>query len=399
MLNGSRRGFRVAALASLVLAASAALAQETNTVGPPQLKDFQLPGERTTPPSQAPAPAPAAPAPAATRPASTGTTPAPAPAARRDAPSTRRDAPVSSSPASSARAAPRNAAPPPAAAESPPAAAAPPPAAAAETVHVPVPPPMAPAPAPAARPSAASEGSGWTLWLLGVPVLLALGAFLFLRRRRGLAGQEAAGSRGLGGALFDGAAPIPDEPAAAPAAPAAVAVAEPLPAEEPAPRAWLEIDIVPERAAATENETVVNYELVLRNAGAATARNIRIDARMFNASAEPDIADFFGGPIHAHSGSPHVTIPAGEELRLTSAIGMPKAEVRAIEIQGRTIFVPVVAINVAYDWEGGGGRSSRSWLVGREAATPSAKMGPFRLDLGPRIYRQVGRREAKQVMV
>jgi hypothetical protein len=73
--------------------------------------------------------------------------------------------------------------------------------------------------------------------------------------------------------------------------------------------------------------------------------------------------------------------------------------VRAIEVQGRAIFVPMIAINVAYDWEGGTGRSSKSWLIGREAETPSAKMGPFRLDLGPRIYRQVGRREGKLVMV
>jgi hypothetical protein len=156
---------------------------------------------------------------------------------------------------------------------------------------------------------------------------------------------------------------------------------------------------VPERAAATDQETVVQYALVLRNAGAATARNIRIDERMFNAGADGEIAQFFGGPIHAHSGSPHVAIAGGDELRLESAIGMPKSEMRAIEVQGRAIFVPMIAINVAYDWEGGTGRSSKSWLIGREAQTPSAKMGPFRLDLGPRIYRQVGRREGRLVMV
>ena len=75
---------------------------------------------------------------------------------------------------------------------------------------------------------------------------------------------------------------------------------------------------------------------------------------------------------------------------------MPKDEVRSIEVQGRTIFVPIVAINVAYDWgEGenaGSGRTSMSWLVGREPDKPSDKMGPFRLDLGPRVYRSVGQR-------
>jgi hypothetical protein len=203
-----------------------------------------------------------------------------------------------------------------------------------------------------------------------------------------------ADSASLGGALL-GPEPVPP--------PKWLPEAQPEPVAEPvaeeAPRAWVELDIVPERAAATDNETIVNYELVLRNAGAATAGNIRIDAKMFNAGADGEIADFFAKPIHAHSGSPHVTISAGGELKLGSAIAMPKTEVRTIEVQGRAIFVPMIAINVAYDWDGGTGRSSKSWLLGREADTPVAKMGPFRLDLGPRIYRQVGRREAKLEMV
>jgi hypothetical protein len=68
-------------------------------------------------------------------------------------------------------------------------------------------------------------------------------------------------------------------------------------------------------------------------------------------------------------------------------------------VQGRVIFVPLVAINVAYDWDGGSGRTSRAWVVGREASSPDGRMGAFRLDLGPRIYRQVDRREAEEVVV
>jgi hypothetical protein len=233
-----------------------------------------------------------------------------------------------------------------------------------------------------------------------LPLLLLLAAmgFLLLGRRRRTERRDAEDRAALAGSL------LPSSPPPAPQwlpEPETEPVPEPVPepAREEAPRAWLELDLVPERAAATDQETVVHYELVLRNAGGATARNIRIDERMFNAGAEDHIAQFFGGPIHAHSGSPHITLPSGDELRLGSAIGMPKAEMRAIEVQGRAIFVPMIAVNVAYDWDGGTGRSSKSWLIGREAQTPSAKMGPFRLDLGPRIYRQVGRRDGRLVMV
>ena len=144
---------------------------------------------------------------------------------------------------------------------------------------------------------------------------------------------------------------------------------------------------------------------MLRNEGEEIARNIRIDARMFNASAEGAIGEFLAGPIHERSGSPEVTIGPGENLELASAIAMAKDEVRGINVAGRNIFVPIVAINVAYDWDRaeagsdadsnarrGSGRTSRSWLVGREPDSPSAKMGAFSLDVGPRIYRSVGQR-------
>jgi hypothetical protein len=188
-------------------------------------------------------------------------------------------------------------------------------------------------------------------------------------------------------------------------APAPVPAPAPEPEPEPkaeapaAPRPWLELDIVPERAAATDAEAVVHYALTITNQGDAQARNIRIDPRLFNAGAEAEMAAFFQGPIHELSGSPQVVIAPGGTLKLNGQVAMPKAELEEIELAGRRIFVPMVAINVAYDWAGGSGRTSRSWLVGREAETPQAKMGPFRLDLGPRIYRSVGRREARLVRV
>jgi hypothetical protein len=376
-LRRSRRRAAAFAILILVPAGSALLAQETNTVvGPPQVKDFQLPGQRTTPPAPAPAPTTTAPAPT---PAPTVTTLAPTPAARTGRPTAsapaRRPAPAPA--ARSETPAPVVTAP-----VSAPVQTAPTPVEAAPAAT------PAPAPAPLAIPPAAENPRSllW-LWVVLGAIVAALAAFAFFgRRRRSEEELELSHRDALAGALVtDRPAPQPDPEPAAPAEP---------------PRAWLELDIVPERASATDRETIVNYELVLRNTGGAEAGNIRIDPRMFNANEERAIADFFAGPIHAHSGSPHVTIQPGAELRLETITGMPKEEVKAIEVQGRSIFVPMIAINVAYDWEGGGaGRSSKSWLVGREAETPSARMGPFRLDLGPRIYRQVGRREAKLVMV
>jgi len=164
------------------------------------------------------------------------------------------------------------------------------------------------------------------------------------------------------------------------------------------PRAELEIEFIPARASATEDAAVVEFELVVRNSGDAPAANIRIDTRMFNASATKEMAEFLKGAIHEVSGSPHVQIAPGDELRLQSAMAMPKQDVREVLMQGQRLFVPAVASIVAWDWGSDGkGRAARSWLVGRETENRTAKMGAFRLDLGPRIYRQVGVRPLKLV--
>ncbi|WP_167737674.1 hypothetical protein, partial [Sphingomonas parva] len=240
--------------------------------------------------------------------------------------------------------------------------------------------PVAAAPQQAPAAAAPADGFNWS-WLAipaGLALLAAL-AFGLRRRRRYTA------TAGEIEAVAAETPPVPEVPVVAPV--------RPVPA---APRARLEIEFKPERAAATEREALVQFDMAIRNVGDAEARNIRIDSRMFNANGESEIDAFLKGAIHEQSGSPHVTIPPGEVLRLSAGLTLSKADVREIELQGRRLFVPVIAINVAYDWaDGGTGRTSRSWLVGREGDQPSEKMGAFRLDQGPRIYRSVGQRPTK----
>lgn len=397
-MKPNRRRLRAAAfvLYGLAAAGTSALAQNeaSNTIGPPQLKDFTLPGQRTTPPVAAPPTT--APPPAAAPPRS-----APAPAPRDDRPVATPAPSRDTNPAVAAPAAPspapRNEAPVPqqtAPVETAPVETAPIETAPIETAPIETAPSIPQAPAPAGE-VAEPQGGGWLWPAVGGAVILLLGALFLLRRRRAQAALERArdAARGELGGVLRTPEPAP-APAPKPAPP------EPVPEARPTvPRPWLELDIVPERAAATEAEAVVHYALTVTNQGDAEARNIRIDPRLFNAGAEGDMAAFFQGPIHEQSGSPQVVIAPGGTLKLNGQVAMPMAEVREIEMAGRRIFVPMVAINVAYDWGGGTGRTSRSWLVGREAETPQAKMGPFRLDLGPRIYRSVGRREARLVRV
>jgi LPXTG-motif cell wall-anchored protein len=405
----SRRRLSGAALAAMigVLAPTGVYAQDNVVVGPPQLKDFQLPGQRTNAPPRpagpvdntpdvvppaAPAPRQAPPAaapqptvtrPTATRPApnppASGTT-APAPAERPSA----QPAPAPNS-ARTGTTQPRDSAP----------IATP---SAPQTPVLPRPTPPAADLTPsepsqqtptAAAPDATGSGDWNPFWLALPLLLLGLGGFAWWRRRKNAVEREQ--EQELASELvLEPEAALPSKPrprVAAAAAPVAKAIQDDQ-------RAWLEVEFKPSRAAATDKEAIVHYELVLRNVGKLPAGNIRIDSKLFNAGAETDIMAFLGGPIHEHSGSPHVLVAPGDELRLGSTIAIPKEDVREIVIDGRSLFVPAIAINVAYGWgSNGAGRTSKSWLVGREAEQPSQKMGAFRLDLGPRIYRSVGQRQ------
>ncbi|MBS1240136.1 MAG: hypothetical protein H6R45_842, partial [Proteobacteria bacterium] len=61
---------------------------------------------------------------------------------------------------------------------------------------------------------------------------------------------------------------------------------------------------------------------------------------------------------------------------------------RAIRKGSAAIFVPLARLRVETA-EGGNGALMRTALVGQRSPRPGAGLQPFRLDLGPRIYREV----------
>ncbi|MFN3944571.1 MAG: hypothetical protein ACK4K7_06560 [Allosphingosinicella sp.] len=385
--SGARAALKAAwaggtALAALA-AASPAAAQDSDAVGPPQLRDFRLDAPATRPQPRPPQDEPVI---APARPEPVQQAPAPAPAPRQAEPQASpppRPAPAETAPPRAAAPQPQpraaepaeRGAPPPLPDVAPPPLPDAPPPPLFDSAPVPVDPapalPAEPAP-PAAVPDASGSGLAWLFYPLGAG-LLGLVAWLAFRRRRRTEFAEA----------VPAPPPVPaPEPRPEPVATVSI----------PEPRPWLELDFAPQRAAATDKQTEVQFELVVRNDGKVDARNVRIEARMFNAAAENEIEAFFRmGPSQAGQG---LSIPPGMEARANSRVMMPLEAVRPIRVQERSLFVPLVAFNVFYEWADGRiGQTSRTWLVGREAQPPAEKMGAFRLDLGPRIYRQVGRRQ------
>ncbi len=407
----------LAAAAAMVLAIPAAgWAQETNSIGDPRLRDFSLPGTQSPAPAPEPETEPApAPAPAARTPAPTPA-PAPAPAPRTATPA----APRATSPA------PARPATPPPAAEREPAAAAPAPVAEAPAVGalpaeappaLPAAPPADEAPEPATGPAAEPErgflASWWPYLLLLGLAIAGVAAFRLMRRPE--AEEPEVAPKGVSIADLVGAAPAekasepePEpEPAAAPVAAPAPPPPGPPPAPAPTParpeaRPLLELHFEPDRAVATDSHAEINYALTIRNVGEATARNIFIEAQMFNADARQDeeIGAFFADPSPERSAAAPRLLAPGDHLVFRGTVRMPRESAREIMVRDRRLFIPSVAFTVLYAWGlERTGQTSMSYIVGRETQPPADKMAPFRLDLGPRLYRHVGQRRNRPELV
>jgi hypothetical protein len=78
-------------------------------------------------------------------------------------------------------------------------------------------------------------------------------------------------------------------------------------------------------------------------------------------------------------------------MSFRSLVSLPRDQLRIFEVEKRSLFVPLIGFNAVYRWSNGKGQTSASFLVGRN--TNSEKMGPFRVDQGPKTFRGLAAHE------
>jgi len=146
----------------------------------------------------------------------------------------------------------------------------------------------------------------------------------------------------------------------------------------------------PLRCVVDDQQVTIEFELELFNSGAAPARAIHAEASLINASATQDqeLAAFFANASAAADRLD--VIPPMKRIALTSRVVAPRSAIREYELAGRKSFVPLIAFNAVYEWSSGTAQTSAAYLVGRE--TNGEKLGPLRLDLGPRELNGLGAR-------
>ncbi len=156
-------------------------------------------------------------------------------------------------------------------------------------------------------------------------------------------------------------------------------------------RPWLEIEFSPGRCVVEDDKATIQFDIAVFNSGSAPARDVLIEASMFNAGPTQDqeIGAFFAHPVAKGERIP--AIPPLKRVALKSAVSLTREQMRQFEVAGRRLFVPLIGFNALYRWSGGDGQTSASYLVGRD--TNGAKMAPLRLDLGPRVFRGLGARQ------
>jgi len=253
---------------------------------------------------------------------------------------------------------------------------------------------------------AESGGLSWP-WLAALAALIGGGAFIAWSRR---GRRQRHGDPGR--LAFAGLVPDAEADPAPPARPRPDPVpprGQPTPRPDPVPpkpapkpasdgmivstglKPQLNVQFQPDRAVVTEQEVLLQFDVILTNSGSAPARDVLVEAKLVPAYAGQDqeIAAFFQQP--QDGGDRMAGIPPLGKVALKSAVRLPIDQLRSFEVEGRTLFVPLVAFNILFRSGAGEGQASASFLVGR-GNDEDEKLAPFRLDLGPRIFRGLSAR-------
>ena len=238
-----------------------------------------------------------------------------------------------------------------------------------------------------------APAQNWAVWPWLLVALALGGAAAFLWRRR--RAQEAL----AGGPSIDAyVAPESSAPAPAPPRPAPPVAPEAHPRPAPKPigvvstslRPWIDLEFTPLAVLMEDHQVTFEFELNLYNSGGAPAREVLVEASIFNAGPNQDreITAFFAQP--AGNGEATSLIPPLRRMTVRPTLVAPRSGIQPIEFGGRQVFIPLIAFNATYPVAGGEARTSAAFLVGGQGK--GEKLEPFPLDLGARAFTRLGAR-------
>ncbi|GLI98920.1 hypothetical protein [Sphingobium sp. BS19] len=246
-------------------------------------------------------------------------------------------------------------------------------------------------PAVTDRPEVATETSSVLPWVAGGIVLVLLAGF-FIWRRSNRKVEEP-----------DVAPVVAPPPPRVPPVQRAKSVPPPPPVRTPPPpppavvhavsaTSPIALEFAPVQVRTSMVGAQVGYRLTLRNGSGAALDGLAVAAFMTNADAQhaQSLAAFFDDAF-APEAHRIAHLVSGTEIAVDGELRLDR--IVPIQVEGRALLIPVVAFKViSLD---GDELGRGAFIVGQESTPPRAKMGPFRLDQGPRQFRTVGSRPAQ----
>lgn len=161
-----------------------------------------------------------------------------------------------------------------------------------------------------------------------------------------------------------------------------------------APPSRLAVDLAVTSGEMTLINTIVTYRLTLGNIGKEALSDLAIHGMIVQARRESPSQI---PPARGADLLPLIErmprLPVGISDTIEGELRLPLDRIEPIRNGNRILLVPLVYIWVGYDTPDGARFAvSRSFVIGEESNPPGDKVGPLRLDPGPRRFTTIGQR-------
>ena len=180
----------------------------------------------------------------------------------------------------------------------------------------------------------------------------------------------------------------------APTAPPPVPPSVVLRAPAAAPR-LVSMEFVPENAVVSFTSLNIQGKLHIANPGNAATDELALRTVLISASSDQQgqMDNFFKDPGQ-NAAMPLVAIEAGDSITVPLKIGVSLSALQAFSLQEKTMLAPILLAKLVAPSQDGTEQEivRLVCMIGREANPPRAKMGPLRLDQGPRSFDHLGQR-------
>lgn len=146
----------------------------------------------------------------------------------------------------------------------------------------------------------------------------------------------------------------------------------------PPPEGSLVTELRPLRAAIRDGLVTLDFELFVQNRGSDSADNVRAVFALFGANAQQDehLARFHASARMA-AGSEPFSIAPGGVFMLNGQVSLPDAQMPAVTVQGKPMFVPIVPIALRW-YSGLSIKTLRdAFMIGTVPAPGRDKLGPL----------------------